>query len=562
MMGELMSRERKTMTKKIESALAFQQVTPRIQKSPGKGSLEVPLVRRGVATFFTLASLLTISQTLAQEAVAEEDASKAPGNTPQDQVEPGESAEPEETENDDAEPDEDAAENAAQPEKAETEEAPSTEAEANEAQPEEASAENDDASPKSAEAAQEAQSESGKNDSTPEETPAKNDDATPESAEAEPEPAFVQRPYLRRYAPEANSWEFGLFGGVMFPSGQHQLFDPSLPVSVAQPYRTAGELGARFGYYPLSFLGVEVEGAAMPSQLEDGSPAGLWTIRGHVVGQLPGYSITPFVLIGAGALGGSSDAMGFDHDDAIHFGAGAKVAIDEYSAVRLDIRDVVSRRRGGSQGQGAHHPEILLGITFTPTRRKPDADSDGVLDKYDECPTVAGDHRGCPGPDTDGDEVLDESDECQEVAGVAPSGCPDSDGDGILDRDDHCTQLSGPRPTGCPEKQCADPDTDSDGIVNEADACPEEPGPHGNHGCPVKDTDGDGIVDSADACPQQAGEAGGDKSGCPRSKVTNASEEAPAEEKPAAQEPKESGSQASPEETDAAQNGTSEKTDN
>jgi outer membrane protein OmpA-like peptidoglycan-associated protein len=57
-----------------------------------------------------------------------------------------------------------------------------------------------------------------------------------------------------------------------------------------------------------------------------------------------------------------------------------------------------------------------------------DTDGDGVPDKDDKCPAVAGTakYAGCPVPDTDGDGVNDENDKCPNAAGVASNyGCPD-----------------------------------------------------------------------------------------------------------------------------------------
>jgi hypothetical protein len=50
----------------------------------------------------------------------------------------------------------------------------------------------------------------------------------------------------------------------------------------------------------------------------------------------------------------------------------------------------------------------------------PDTDKDGIADKDDKCPTVAGpkENAGCPWPDTDGDGVLDKDDKCPEVKGT------------------------------------------------------------------------------------------------------------------------------------------------
>jgi hypothetical protein len=46
-------------------------------------------------------------------------------------------------------------------------------------------------------------------------------------------------------------------------------------------------------------------------------------------------------------------------------------------------------------------------IWFKLLKGCPDTDKDGVADKDDKCPTVAGQNTGCPWPDTDGDGVLD-----------------------------------------------------------------------------------------------------------------------------------------------------------
>src|SRR5690606_18737519 len=150
--------------------------------------------------------------------------------------------------------------------------------------------------------------------------------------------------------------------GVMFPSSQHQLYRPGSP-ETQQGFKTAGEIGLRVAYFPATFLGFEVEGAAMPSQADDGTSAGLWTARGHLIGQIPGSSITPFALIGGGVLGAASDAMGNDADATLHLGLGVKAALDEYLSLRLDVRDTLSQKFGESSGTVTHSPEILLGIT-------------------------------------------------------------------------------------------------------------------------------------------------------------------------------------------------------
>jgi outer membrane protein OmpA-like peptidoglycan-associated protein len=140
----------------------------------------------------------------------------------------------------------------------------------------------------------------------------------------------------------------------------------------------------------------------------------------------------------------------------------------------------------------------------------PDADGDSIPDKDDSCPTVAGlaGFQGCP--DTDGDSIADKDDTCPTVAGLAAfQGCPDTDGDGIADKDDKCPTVAGLTALqGCPDK-------DGDGVADEDDTCPEVAGVANFKGCP--DTDGDGIQDSEDKCPNEAGII--QLKGCPEPKM-------------------------------------------
>lgn len=140
-----------------------------------------------------------------------------------------------------------------------------------------------------------------------------------------------------------------------------------------------------------------------------------------------------------------------------------------------------------------------------------DTDGDGIYDKDDACPEVAGlkQFNGCP--DTDGDGIVDGSDACPDVAGLAAfNGCPDTDGDGIADKDDACPDAAGPASTkGCP-------DTDGDGVADKDDKCPTVAGPKDNQGCPIPvvlDADKDGVPDTEDACPIVAGPK--ENKGCP-----------------------------------------------
>jgi len=167
--------------------------------------------------------------------------------------------------------------------------------------------------------------------------------------------------------------------------------------------------------------------------------------------------------------------------------------------------------------QTAYHPTMksestenyfqhALGITIK--FGKQDRDNDGVADKDDKCPDVAGkpELNGCP--DADGDGITDAEDSCPDVFGLKEfNGCPDTDGDGIADKDDECPEVAGkPELKGCP-------DADNDGIADKDDKCPQQAGPKENNGCPWPDTDRDGVLDKDDECPEEAGPAS--NKGCP-----------------------------------------------
>ena len=167
--------------------------------------------------------------------------------------------------------------------------------------------------------------------------------------------------------------------------------------------------------------------------------------------------------------------------------------------------------------QSAYHPTMksestenyfqhALGITIK--FGKQDRDNDGVADKDDKCPDVAGkpELNGCP--DADGDGITDAEDACPDVFGLKEfNGCPDTDGDGIADKDDECPEVAGkPELKGCP-------DADNDGIADKDDKCSQQAGPKENNGCPWPDTDRDGVLDKDDECPEEAGPAS--NKGCP-----------------------------------------------
>ncbi len=187
-------------------------------------------------------------------------------------------------------------------------------------------------------------------------------------------------------------------------------------------------------------------------------------------------------------------------------------------------KPVLVRRRPLPSGMPAPVPPAepppvrVAALAPAPAPSKPwddlDDDGDGVLNRVDECPSLAGlaALKGCPDRDSDGDGLNDSVDKCPYRKGVPDvQGCPikDADGDGVADAEDECVDEPGPvERRGCPLR-----DADGDGIDDAVDDCPEEPGVPELHGCPVRDRDGDGVADPVDNCPDQKGPA--NNQGCP-----------------------------------------------
>lgn len=210
--------------------------------------------------------------------------------------------------------------------------------------------------------------------------------------------------------------------------------------------------------------------------------------------------VAPFVFAGYGVTS-FSNIRGFytQFEDGLRshmpLGAGLEFKVTEGASIEA----MASYKK--SIEQAPNYMQYTVGVSFS-LGGKRDSDGDGILDKEDACPNVAGpaENKGCPWPDTDGDGVLDKDDQCPTEAGTL-NGCPDADGDGIKDSEDACPSVAGiAKFNGCP-------DTDGDGIQDSEDECPTVAGTL--NGCP--DRDGDGVKDSEDQCPSVAGTL----NGCP-----------------------------------------------
>ena len=205
------------------------------------------------------------------------------------------------------------------------------------------------------------------------------------------------------------------------------------------------------------------------------------------------YRVVPYVQFGIGSQY-IFDQERFTVQMPLGAGFNLKLFKGWYLSAQSEYR--IDGRGRGIDGIVSH---VGIVMDLGP-RVKPDMDGDGIPDKDDLCPTVAGiiTFKGCP--DTDLDGIQDSEDSCPTVAGLpAFKGCPDTDGDGITDADDVC-----PADAGTAEfKGC--PDSDGDGISDNVDKCKKERGPKENMGCPYLDGDSDGVLDKDDACPTVKG---------------------------------------------------------
>ena len=209
-----------------------------------------------------------------------------------------------------------------------------------------------------------------------------------------------------------------------------------------------------------------------------------------------GVKFDPYVEVGGGYTWVNDIGAG-----TVNGGLGFNYWFTEKLGVNIQ-----SSYKHAFEDYGVVHFQHLAGVAikFGGT----DTDGDGIYDKDDACPEVAGlpEFNGCP--DSDGDGIEDGKDDCPNTAGLAEfNGCPDSDGDGIADKDDACPNTPGLAALkGCP-------DADGDGIADKDDNCPNEAGPAENGGCPWADKDGDTVLDKDDQCPDVAGTVA--NKGCP-----------------------------------------------
>ncbi|MCA9705955.1 MAG: OmpA family protein [Myxococcales bacterium] len=258
--------------------------------------------------------------------------------------------------------------------------------------------------------------------------------------------------FFECYRPGNHMLDAGLYLGGFWRADNHGLFNRGFDTQPSTS-RGAFDIGFRLEYMPIPWVGLGFETSGMPtsSASEGGARAGFYTVRGHVIGSLP-YRLTPTLAIGGGLLGlrsRSSDILN-GSDQAFHWGPGLKFFVNDWIAVRMDGRHIVTGP--GTDSGRSHHGELLFGaeVTIRLTKwvgkkwraQRTDSDGDTIADYYDKCPQEFGeDEDGCPlNRDSDKDGIPDRRDSCPNEWGDGADGCPipDQDGDGILDTKDSC----------------------------------------------------------------------------------------------------------------------------
>ncbi len=277
------------------------------------------------------------------------------------------------------------------------------------------------------------------------------------------------------------------FGNELFNVNDHWNLLPTFSyIGVSKNVGDGFSVGARGSLNKIQKLG-DVRVSTLAHYALDG------TLKYNILKET---TVDPFVEIGGGYTW--VDGIGAGTANA---GVGANFWFSDNFGITLQ-----STYKHAFEDYGVKHWQHLAGIAikFGGT----DTDGDGIYDRDDACPEVAGleAFNGCP--DADGDGIEDSKDACPNAAGSKEmNGCPDADGDGVADKDDACPNEAGIAAMGgCP-------DGDGDGVADKDDACPAEAGPAENKGCPWADKDGDSVLDKDDACPDVAGTVA--NKGCP-----------------------------------------------
>ena len=202
--------------------------------------------------------------------------------------------------------------------------------------------------------------------------------------------------------------------------------------------------GLRLGYRfdPMFTIGIDTGAAVVPVGDESG-----WLLPTRVVVDWRALSgiVTPLVGLGGGFV--ASVGPGGGDLDAVFAGtAGFEVRLGDEAALRFEGGVLAT---DGVDGL-AWVPVVTFGLDFLAWRQRRQDTLGPLPQKVHPV--------GCP-------------------AGVSDALCHDADGDGRIDAFDQCPTEVGMRPDGCP-------DPDRDAVVGTKDACPKDRGVTADWGCP------------------------------------------------------------------------------
>jgi hypothetical protein len=269
-------------------------------------------------------------------------------------------------------------------------------------------------------------------------------------------------------AAEDKSLEFGILGGIVYldeslAGSDGPALEPTLGIRVGGPLPVGS-----FGWFADAlYADIDTETFRLGAR-----SIGL---RGGREWRHPDMHVNPwFVAMGLGYHSLSFDQATDYSSMFLSAGIGQKVWLGGNKYIRWELRSDHSLAKDGLAGEDITQPQLLVGLSWhlggeravrkdqvtpelppaeitvvTPIAPGPDADSDGIPDTDDRCPsTLLGieiDESGCP-RDDDGDGVHDGlgMDKCPATprgAVVDGHGCPlDGDGDGIFDGLDSCPE--------------------------------------------------------------------------------------------------------------------------
>ena len=208
--------------------------------------------------------------------------------------------------------------------------------------------------------------------------------------------------------------------------------------------------------------------------------------------------LRPFVFAGLGYLRFADDKRSgreINNMQLPDFGFGLTYKVSPIVSVVFKETFMISDYDRIEYVSGGEHNDSYLqhsiGLVFNLGKAK-DTDGDGISDRIDNCPEIAGLalFKGCP--DTDGDGITDAEDNCPKTKGLKEfNGCPDTDGDGVADKEDNCPKIKGLKAlNGCPDR-------DNDGVADKDDICPDVAGLLKNKGCPEVKKEEKAVLEKA-----------------------------------------------------------------